>query len=88
MSKAIDGVFIIDKERANIERAVQTIYHHILRDYIAEANRREVMSNLYNFFKDSDVVIVSKPEWLQYQEWLKTLIDGMSLTANPIVIKE
>ena len=87
MSKAIDGVFIIDKERANIERAVQTIYHHILRDYIAEVNRREVMNNLYNFFKDGDIVIISKPEWRQYQEWQKTLIDNM-MKANPIVIKE
>lgn len=75
-------ILTIDKERIAIERAVQTIYHNILRDYVADANRREVMNNLYNFFKDGDIVVISRPEWRQYQEWQKTLTDGMLMTAN------
>lgn len=77
-----NSILTIDKERANIERAVQVIYHNILRDYIAEANRREVMTNLFNFFKDGNIVIISKPEWKQYQEWQKTLLDGMLTRPN------
>lgn len=84
MDNATINILAIDRERAQVERAVQTIYHHVLRDYVAEANRREIMSNLYNLFIDGDIAIISKPELRQYQEMEKNIlsIDMLTPKAN------
>jgi hypothetical protein len=82
MSNAVDSILKINHERAQIERAVQTIYHHILRDYIAEVNRREVMGNLYNFLKDGDIAIIGKAQLKQYQEIEKTVLSVDLLKVN------
>lgn len=71
-----------DAERSQAEQAVNFIYHNILRDYIAEANRREVMSNLYNFFKNGDIAIISKPQLKVYQELEKLAVDSSLMTTN------
>ena len=80
--KAIDSILTIDKNRVIADQAAQTIFHHILRDYIAEANRREVMGNLYNFLIDGDIAIISKHQLKVYQEMEKTILDTSMLKVN------
>lgn len=78
----MSGILTIDKDRLRAEQVTQTIYHHILRDYIADVNRREVMENLYKFFKDSDIAIISKSKLRKYEEMEKTILNIDMLKVN------
>lgn len=47
---------------------VNTLYNHILRDFIAHANEREVINSLYRFYTESDITLISKQQLRIYQE--------------------
>lgn len=61
----------IDATDHQIRVIVNTIYHHILKDFIAHANEREVINRLYNFYTESDVTLISKQQLRAYQEMEK-----------------
>ena len=45
------SILNVDKEHQQITLIVNTLYHNILRPYIAHANEREVIEGLFDFFK-------------------------------------
>lgn len=58
----------IDADNNQIRMIVNTLYHHILHNYIAPANERQVLDNLYKFYTESDVTLISKQQLRVYQE--------------------
>lgn len=58
------------------------IYHHILRDFIAHANKHEVLDRLYKFYTESDLTIISKQQLRVYQEIEKTVITTTGFLKN------
>lgn len=67
----------IDADDHQIRLIVNTLYNHILRDYIAHANERKILNNLYRFYTESDLILISKQQLRIYQE-----IEKLSLRAN------
>lgn len=59
----------------NIRIIVNTLYNHILRDYIANINERNVIDALYKFYTESDVTLISKSQLRVYQELEKLSLD-------------
>lgn len=68
----------INAEDHQIRMVVNTLYDHILRDYIAQANEREVLEALYRFYTESDLALISKQQLRVYQELEK---HNLSLSA-------
>lgn len=58
----------IDADDCQIRIIVNTLYHHILCDFIANANEREVFDRLYRFYTESDITLISKQQLRVYQE--------------------
>lgn len=60
----------IEKETTDYQaqRIVNQLYDHVLLDFIAHANEREVISRLYKFYTESDLILISKQQLRVYQE--------------------
>lgn len=58
----------LDLADHNIRIIVNTLYNHILRDYVAHANERDIIDALYKFYTESDVTLISKQQLRVYQE--------------------
>lgn len=76
------SILNVDKEHQQITLIVNTLYHNILRPYTAHANEREVIEGLFDFFKKSEITIISKHQLKVYQELEKTIIDASMFKAN------
>lgn len=77
MNTAFTERLKLDREHNQIIQLVNTLYHTILRDYIAHANEREVLENLYKFCADSEVTLISKQQLKVYQK-----LEELALDAN------
>lgn len=86
--KAIDQVLRIDTEKRRVEMIVNAIFHNILRDYTAYVNRNEIMTNLYKFFTESELTLISKVELRQYEEMKKLTLDIDMLKPNSTFMPE
>lgn len=83
--KAIDSILKIDTEKHRVERIVMSIYHNVLYEYTAHANRDEIMNGLYRFFTESDFTLINKIQLRQYEEMEKLIIQTSPL---PPIFKE
>lgn len=68
MVTATDTRIKLDFADHQIRIIVDTICHHVLRNFIAHANEREVIDSLYRFYTESDVTLISKQQLRVYQE--------------------
>ncbi len=73
---ALDASLKIDKEQYQVRQIINSLYHNILRDYIAHANERE-------FYTESDVTVISKDEVRKYRE-----LDKFVLSTSPVFINK
>lgn len=74
----------IDAEKQRIQQIVTSLYHNVLRDYTAYANRDDIMEGLYKFYTESDVTLISKAQLKQYEQMEKLIIETI---PNPIFNK-
>ena len=82
MTNSLNERIKIDQEHYRIVQLVNTVYYTMLRDYIAHANEREVLENLYNFFTDSDLTLITKQQLKVYQELEKLTLNASELNTN------
>ena len=82
MTNSLNERIKIDQEHYRIVQLVNTVYYTMLRDYIAYANEREVLENLYNFFNDSDLTLITKQQLKVYQELEKLTLNASELNTN------
>ena len=82
MTNSLNERIKTDQEHYRIVQLVNAVYHTMLRDYIANANEREVLENLYNFFTDSDLTLITKQQLKVYQELEKLTLNASELNTN------
>jgi len=86
--KKTRNILNIDQEKFCIERVVTALYHNVLRDYTAYANRDDVMNGLYKFFEYSEIAVISKVQLRQYEEMKKLIIDTSTDPLNFLKINK
>lgn len=72
----------IDAERHQLNQIVQSLYHNALHDYIANANRRDVMDKLFDFFEKAEITLISKAQLKIYKELERLTIEANFLKPN------
>lgn len=72
----------LDSEEHQVRQIVYFLYYNILRDYIGRANEREVIDDLYKFYTESDLTLISKQQLRVYQELEKTVISTTGFLKN------
>ncbi len=72
----------IDVEANRIRQYVMSLYHNVLRDYIAHANEQDVLEKLHEFYTHSEIAIIHKQQLKQYQEMEKTILSHSLLAPN------
>ena len=82
MTNAIDQRLKIDKDSHQVRMIVNNLFHHILERYIARVNERDVIDDLFKFYTESDLTLISKQQLKVYQEYEKTVINVASLKEN------
>ena len=81
----INEMMAIDKGKLRIKQLVDSIYHYSLHDYIADANRRDVLDKLFDFFTNENVAVISKQQLRVYEEMERMTLDQFMLKSNPII---
>lgn len=81
----MDSILNIDKERNQLYQLTQRLFHNVLHDYIAQANRRDVIDSLYEFFDKAEVALIPKQQLKIYQAMEATILDrGMMTVKTPV----
>lgn len=61
------SILAVDKEQQQARQIVQSLFHNVLHEYIAYANRRDVMDKLFEFFEKAEIAVISKEQLKIYQ---------------------
>lgn len=70
----------IDREEQQFRLFMMKL-QHMLHCYIADTNQHEVWDRLYEFFKDENIVVISKEQFLYYEQLRKLSIESLNLTG-------
>lgn len=77
-----DSILKIDIKDNKVRQIVHAVYHNILSEYIAPANQRAVLNDLYKFYTESDLTLIHKVHLKQYQEMEKTILSPDLFKVN------
>ena len=77
-----EEVLKIDAERHQINQITQSLFHNALYQYIADANRYDVLNSLFEFFDKADAAVISKQKLRYYQELEKLSLDKSMFEVN------
>lgn len=76
---SINSRLKLDAADHQIRIIVNTLCYHILHEFIAHANEREVIDSLYRFYTESDMTLISKQQLRVYQELEKHSLSAFDI---------